>query len=76
MRDFFVFRFSDRRDHAVDRVERDREAFQNMRALFRLAEIKLRAPRDDLLAVLEIFNENVAQGQKVAARCRSRARSY
>lgn len=56
-----VRRFLDDADDFVDVGKREDEPFDNVRALFRLAEVEARAPRDDLLLVREIADEDLPQ---------------
>ena len=64
VRDLFVFGLADRRDHPIDRVERDHEPFQNMRAFLCFAKVELGAARDDRLPVLKIFRQNILQREQ------------
>ena len=50
-------------DDLVDVVLRDEQSFEQMGALARLAEIVLRAARDDFFLERQILVENVAQGE-------------
>ena len=49
---------ADERDQLVEHVERADEAFEHMRALFRLAQVEARAADDDLFAVLDEVPED------------------
>src|SRR5690606_9391186 len=50
-------------DDFVDVVQRDAEAFQNMGALFGLAQIVAGAPDDDFFLVLQVMHQRVLQRQ-------------
>lgn len=54
-------------DDLVDVVLRDEQSFEQMGALARLAEIVLRAARDDLFLERQILIQNVAQGEDLRA---------
>ena len=58
-----VRRGADEPDHLVDIGDRDRKADLDMRAVARLREQELRAPRDDFLAEVEEGAQHVGERQ-------------
>ena len=58
---------ADHRDHLVEVVERDLEALEDVQPLLGLAQLEDRAPRDDLLAVVDEDLQRVLQVEQLAA---------
>ena len=55
---------ADQRDHRVEVVERDQVALEDVRALLGLAQLELRAARDDLALVVEVVADELEQRQR------------
>ena len=57
-------RAADRLDHRVEVVQRDQEAFEDVRAAHRVAQLVLEPPRDDLALVVEVVADELEQRQR------------
>ncbi len=62
-----IGRAADDRDDAIDRVDRDAEALDDLAALHRLAQLEARATGHDLAAVIDERHQRVAQRQQLRA---------
>ncbi len=68
-----IGRCADERDHRVEVVERDEVALEDVGALLGLAELVLRAARDDLALVVEVVTDELEERERPRA-LRRRAR--
>src|SRR5215472_10435310 len=61
---FGRLRAADELDDRVDVVERDAIAFEDVRALLRFAQVEAATAGRDFLAMLDVFDQHLAQGQR------------